>query len=343
MVQPRDLVRWLASGDLGTPSGHCLSWWNPDHAGYAYPEISGLLLRLLALADVAPARRQGLRHALLEGYAPGQAVQRGGQGYTFDTAMALAGLLATTQPADLAGTARDRAAGGADLGRAALGWTTLLITAAQEADAAPGQPAGGRPAAGTRWSMAFGAHQAKVCGALLEAERVLGPRPDLSDAITACATAALAVQEDDGRFRIHAASPLTYTHSHCYAVEGLLMRAAARRGANLHEAAAGAAWLAAAQQPDGSLRAWHDGRTAAGPARADATAQALRIWVLVDHDRFAGQADRARGFLSGLCASPRGLRYEPGSGDVNAWATIFATQALTWHADPAGAHAARIV
>jgi hypothetical protein len=336
VVQPRELLRWLACSDLDTASGHCLSWWNPDHAGYAYPEISGLLLRLLRLADVAPARQQSLQDALLGGYAPGQPVQRGGQGYTFDTAMALAGMLATAQPAD------HTELGHTELGRAALGWTSLLITAAQRADPAPGQPDPGRPAADTRWSMAFGAHQAKVCGALLDAERVLGPRPGLTDAISTCATAALAVQEDDGRFRIHAASPLTYAHSHCYAVEGLLMRAAARGGANLPEAAAGAAWLAAAQQPDGSLRAWHDGRTAHGPARADATAQALRIWVLVDHDRFAGHAARARGFLAGLCAPPRGLRYEPGSDDVNAWATIFAAQALSWHASPSAAAAARI-
>jgi hypothetical protein len=356
VVQPRDLVRWLASSDLDTASGHCLSWWNPGHAGYAYPEISGLLLRLLRLADVAPARQQSLQDALLGGYVPGQAVQRGGQGYTFDTAMALAGLLATAQPTDLTGTGGGDAPraelgrteldhtelGHTELGRAALGWTSLLITAAQRADPAPCQPNPGRPAADTRWSMAFGAHQAKVCGALLDAERVLGPRPGLKDAITTFATAALAVQEDDGRFRIHAASPLTYAHSHCYAVEGLLMHAAARGGANLQEAAAGAAWLAAAQQPDGSLRAWHDGRTAHGPARADATAQALRIWVLVDHDRFAGHAARARGFLAGLCAPPRGLRYEPGSDDVNAWATIFAAQALTWHANPSAADAARI-
>jgi hypothetical protein len=341
VVSPHDLVRWLASADLDDPGGHCLSWWNPSHRGYAYPEISGLLLRLLSLAGVAAARRQSLRRALLRDYDAGRAVRREAQSYTFDTAMALAGLL-TQMHAD------GDAVGDAVAGRAARGWTSVLITAACRADPAAGQGGAGqsgpgRPAAGTRWSMAFGAHQAKVCGALLQAERILGPQPGLTDAITACAGAALDVQEDDGRFRIHAASPMTYAHSHCYAVEGLLMCAASGLAGHWPRAAAGAAWLAAAQQPDGSVAAWHDGHAASGPPRADATAQALRIWTLTDRDRFAGPAARARMFLAGLWVSPRGLRYEPGSGDLNAWATIFAAQALGWQADPATADAARIV
>jgi hypothetical protein len=341
LVSARDLVRWLASADLGAPDGHCLSWWNPDHRGYAYPEISGLLLRLLSLAEADADRRQGLRRALLRDGEAGGAVHRGAQGYTFDTAMALAGLLAQMRA--------DAEGGGGVAGRVAHGWASVLITAAGRADPTagqhdpgrPGRP--GRPAADTRWSMAFGAHQAKVCGALLDTGRALGPLPGLDDAISACAGAALDVQEDDGRFRIHAASPMTYAHGHCYAVEGLLMCGAAGRTGHLRQAEAGAAWLASAQQPDGSLLAWHDGHAASGPPRADATAQALRIWTLTGPDRFAGPAARARGFLAGLWAPPRGLRYEPGSGDLNAWATIFAAQALAWHADPSAADAARIV
>jgi hypothetical protein len=253
--------------------------------------------------------------------------------------MALAGLLAQLRAGGEAG--QDAMAG-----RVARGWASVLITAAGRADPTAGQRSpgsAGRLTAQTRWSLAFGAHQAKVCGALLDTGRLLGPLPGLGDAVSACAAAALDVQEDDGRFRIHAASPMTYTHSHCYAVEGLLRCAAAGHTEQLKRAEAGAAWLAAAQRPDGSLLAWHDGHTASGPPRADATAQALRIWTLTGRDRFAGPAARARAFLAGLWAPPRGLRYEPGSDDLNAWATIFAAQALGWHADPGTADAAAIV
>jgi hypothetical protein len=286
---------------------------------------------LLTLAGAARARRRRLTDALLAEHAAGGAVRRGGQGYTFDTAMALSGLLTQMPSANAWATTGSGTTGsgttGVDNGkttRAALDWASLLITAAERADPSAGSAHADRPVAGTRWSMAFGAHQAKVCGALIEAGRVLGPLPGLDDAITAFAAAALDVQSDDGRFRIHAASPMTYVHGHCYAVEGLLMRDAAGRGETLPEVVAGAAWLAAVQQADGSLPAWHDGRAGSGPPRADATAQALRIWTLVDPDRFAGAAARAQAFLAGLWTSPRGLRYEPGSGDLNAWATIFA-------------------
>jgi hypothetical protein len=219
----------------------------------------------------------------------------------------------------------------------------VLIDAAGHRNPFAEDASPGRLTAGTRWSLAFGAHQAKVCGALLGAERLLGPLSGLREAVAACAAAALDVLGDDGRFRIHVASPMTYVHSHCYAVEGLLMLAAAGPEGIPGEAAAGAEWLAAVQQPDGGLRAWHDGATASGPPRADATAQAIRIWTLVDRSRFAGETARACAFLAGLQAPAAGLRYEPGSADVNAWATIFAVQALSWCADPLAADAARLV
>jgi hypothetical protein len=341
VADPGALARWLASSDLAAPSGHCLSWWNPDRPGYPYPEVSGLLLCLLSLAGAAPERRRELREALLRDYT-GSAVCRGAQTYTFDTAMVLSGMLAHLSTVPSAGRPPGAPGPDAVAERAALAGASLLIDAAEQANPlADGRPPS-RLTAATRWSMSFGAHQAKVCGALLRAERLFGPLPGLGDAVAACASAALRAQDDDGRFRIHAASPLTYTHSHCYAVEGLLM-AAAISGKHRAEAAAGAAWLTTAQRPDGGLLAWHDGCAPGGPPRADATAQALRIWVLAGRERFAGPAARAWAFLAGLSAPFRGLRYEPGSGDVNAWATIFATQAVAWHVGSPGADATTIV
>jgi hypothetical protein len=64
---------------------------------------------------------------------------------------------------------------------------------------------------------------------------------------------------------------------------------------------------------------------------------------VVDPDKYAEPAARARDFLWRLWAAPRGLRYSDDSDDVNAWATIFAAQALAWQAEPGRADAARIV
>jgi len=329
--EPEDLLRWLSSDELAAPDGHCLSWWNPSHPGYPYPEITGLLLHLLSLERTAPRARERLAGALLVEHSTGGAVRRHGLAYTFDTAMALRGLLAADAGAVHSGVATD--------------WALLLIEAAQRRSPAAAGPPPEPLEPETRWSLAFGAHQAKVCGALLDYRRRYGPLPGLAEAVQVLAGAALAAQDADGRFRIHERSPVTYTHSHCYAVEGLLQRAAdeGARGGWPEPVLAGAHWLARAQQPDGGLCAWHDGVRASGARHADATAQALRIWLVVDPDRYAEPAARARDFLWRLWVAPRGLRYADDSDDVNAWATIFAAQALAWYAEPGRADAARIV
>ncbi len=329
MELPEHLLEWLVSPDLESADGHCLSWWNPSHEGYPYPEISGLLLHLLADLDAAPTRRRALADALLADLGAGQGTRRGGHSYTFDTAMAVHGLLADGRQGE-----RTRSA------------ARLLISAVEQRNPAAGGPHPGPATDETPWSMSFGAHQAKICGALVTARETWGQIAGLDDAIQACSDAALEVQEDDGRFRIHGASRDTYVHSHCYAVEGLMMRdAVAVQGDSpwSEPVVAGARWLAGVQRPDGSLGAWHDGSADRGPARADATAQALRIWTLVDRDRFAEPASRAAAALRRNVVAPRGVRYEESSDDLCSWATIFAVQALSWLETPDTGSARRIV
>jgi hypothetical protein len=227
-------------------------------------------------------------------------------------------------------------------------WTDLLVTAADKRSPAAGQSWASALTPETRWSESFGAHQAKVVGALLGSKRRFGAAAGVGDAVDVCVAAATEVQEPDGRFRAHALTTRTYVHSHCYAVEGLLMAAAgSASGAHQAEltdrARAGASWLAAVQQASGGLAAWHDGRSASGPVRADATAQALRIWTLVDPDVYGDSCARAAAALDGLRVPGRGLRYEPESDDVNAWCTIFGYQALSWHTDATPASAASLV
>jgi len=41
------MVAWLERDPLA-PDGSVLSWVNPEHPGYAYPEAAGLLLGLLS-------------------------------------------------------------------------------------------------------------------------------------------------------------------------------------------------------------------------------------------------------------------------------------------------------
>ena len=176
--------------------------------------------------------------------------------------------------------------------------------------------------------MSYGSHLLKCAVALTALDERSG---DARCAPTVRALAgALAPLGGGGRFPTHAAATESYLHASLYALEGLACLHARGWPGLAETLDAGAAWLASAQDESGALRAWHDGARAWGPLRCDVTAQAMRYWCWHDRARWAPHAARARAFLAGAQDVSGGLRYEPGSGDVNTWATAFALQALRW-------------
>lgn len=315
------LSRWLSSVELIGTSGHCLSWWNPVHPGYDYPEISGLLLSYLTRSATASARAAQLHGALSAAASP-SGVRRGGVHYAFDTAMALRGLVEQRDPERMLEAPVPAWA------RALCGWVENATPTE------PAEPTG----ADTHWSMSFGAHQAKVAAGLIallrsDATPADCPPDRLRAALGRLAANTLELQEADGRFRMHARSRQTYLHSHCYALEGLLMIGeveAVPRDA----ISAGVGWLASVQRPDGGFAAWHDGTRPGGPVRTDATAQAVRLCRLEDADAHQGSIAAGAGLLAALAVSERGLPYEPGSADLTSWSTMFAAQALAPRGHP---------
>jgi hypothetical protein len=304
------LSRWVASPDLSADDGHCLSWYNPRHRGYAYPELSGLLLSFLCRSGGDPARAEQVHDALSVNASPDGA-RRGSVTYAFDTAMALRGLLDHREDRVL-------------LDPPVPDWTAALIRAVS---AGQGTDPAEELTPDTRWSMAFGAHQAKVGGALVAAARRGVRAAEIGVALAVLRERTLVLSDEQGRFRIHAASPMTYLHSHCYALEGLLMMAEDDPGATA-EIGLGVEWLARTQGASGGWRAWHDGREASGPERTDATAQAVRLMRLTDERRYRRAIDAAQAFLVCTQGEHPGLPYEPGSLDLTSWSTLFTAQAF---------------
>jgi hypothetical protein len=305
------MIEWLSSAEMMHENGHTRSWWNPEHPGYAYPEISGLLLTLLELAQVAPRRRRSLAVALRTHPDCRTGVGRFGTSYTFDIGMALRALMRHEPNAALDGPDHQLA--------------EVLLERIERRQATDGDV---DLAPDTRWSLSFGAHQAKVAGAVVESHRLgaFGGRP--WDALLQLRDDVMPLQADDGRFVVHARSTLTYLHSHCYALEGLLMMADAGVDRVKEPIEEGAKFLARVQQNDGSVRAWHDGAAASGPCRGDATAQLVRILAVVDAGQYAEEIEAGRNFLVRELQDGRSVPYEPGSRDLSSWATIFAAQAL---------------
>lgn len=295
------------------PDGAVRSWSNPAHPGYPYPEAAGLVLGALATEPGTEALRDRIASRLVRDVDASGTVGRAGARYAFDTCVCLAGLLA-----------HERAGGILDdpellerMGRAAC----AMLDHGGCVEGAVAAPAG-------HWSVSYGSHLLKCAVALTALDERTGE--DRHRETVRALVAALAPQGRGGRFPTHAAATESYLHAMLYALEGLACLRARGWGGFDDTLAAGAAWLAAAQDEVGALRAWHDGTRAWGARRSDATAQAVRFWCWHDRARWAPNVARAKVFLTAVQDDSGGLVYEPGSRDVNTWATAFAVQALRW-------------
>jgi hypothetical protein len=311
---------WLQTPGVVTADGSVLSWTNPDHPGYPYPEIAGLLLNLLAQdPESDPAVRRRVATRLGQDVSPEGGLGRRGIRYVFDTSMALSGLIA-----------QRRAAG--ELPEPGLPARLFEFIAMEiRARRAASSPTSGT---GAHWSTSYGCHLLKTGLAILAYCDMYGdPRAQtLIDQLVTDFTPLF----EDGRFRIHEHEDYSYLHSNCYALEGLLaIEASSPRGWLRPIIRRGALWLARIQDECGGIRAGHNGFAPFGELRGDATAQSIRIWSLVDRTAFASEIAAAKGFLEGLQVQGAGFRYSPNSEDVNTWVTIFATQAFQW-ADEGG-------
>jgi hypothetical protein len=304
---------WLESADVIRPDGAVMSWVNPAKPGYAYPEIAGYMLTWLAQAgDRTASTRERICARLLQDLSPRGGVGRDGIDYVFDSAMVLNGLLAHL---DAGGSLPDP--------QMADRLFDFIV-----GNLAGQSGLGGMPTATDgHWSLSYGCHLLKCAIAISAyADRRSGRR---ADALVDRLLGDVLAMRDGGRFRVNAGSPITYTHAHCYAVEGMLVLQARGRsglGAPIAEAAD---WLADVQLADGGVPSAHDSGGQLGPAHADCTAQAVRIWACVDPLRYSRAIERALDFLAGLCVDG-GYRYRPGSDDINTWATLFAAQATEW-------------
>jgi len=298
------IARWLCSDRVVDDRARVLSWHNPDPPGYPYAEAAGLWLSWAAWRHETD--QHGPDQALVEAVAArvlDEIEERGGAGrgdrlYLLDTCVVLDGLARVAvshdvRPPDPAGT--------------------IQLVARFVARQTPVWPAEERT---TRWSVVWGPHHLRSAGLLRRAASVLvdGELADLAGEIGALATG-------------QSLPDPAYVHAHAYAVEGALLLGSYPGPAGDLDVPAEVAGLVALQDGDGSLPAWTDGT---GGARGDATAQAARLWALLDPDRFAGPLDRALTHLAASQGDAGGVPYDDEHDDHNTWATVFADQATTW-------------
>ena len=87
-------MRWLTTEPVKN-NGAVLSWVNPDHPGYPYPEAAGLWLTLTSQRAPHRLRQRNLVATnLVRRISNAGGLGRDEREYIFDTAIALQGLLA---------------------------------------------------------------------------------------------------------------------------------------------------------------------------------------------------------------------------------------------------------
>ncbi len=320
------MARWLASPAVRDHDGMLRSWSNPDHPGYRYPEATGYAVR--AWLDLH--RRSGERRWLAEARLSADALRaaadpatgafgRGEFLYAFDTAVCAAALL-DVMVAD----------GGSPVAPALARALDFVAGCLARGVGVVRRDGGDSPAGPSGWSHAFGPHLLKSAAVLARARDAgltWSTDVDVEQRVAELCARGL----DGSRFHSPATPGATYLHAHCYAVEGLLelSRSASMPSADFRTlAAAGCEWLAGVQDAAGALPRWWLEPDRAEQRAADATAQAVRLWCVVDGSRYRRHVERGLAFLAALENPSGGVRYSPEHDDLNTWTTVFALQAL---------------
>lgn len=307
-------VDWLLDGPVRLQDGMLAAWADGGAPAYVYEEATGYLITLLcylhrltghARYEVEAARTvRALRRAV----GPRGGCGRGGVVYLFDTAVCLRALSCFFVSFPASEEARDGGPARALAGRLR---ETACAMACRRAACSP-EPSGDDA---KRWSLQFGAHQLKAISYLGASP---GPWRELCGGL-------LESRYVGGRFVADSRKTRVYNHAHCYALEGLLMMPHTKADVVI----AGAAFLAEVQAASGGIPRWSH-TEGEDELAADATAQAVRIWLLSHAGRFKENIQRAAAFLSDMVGPGGGVRYSPDRSHENSWATIFAVQAQVW-------------
>ena len=309
-------VDWLLDGPVRLEDGMLAAWTEDRDPTYAYEESTGYLITLLCYLhsltgdpryEAEAARTVG---ALTHAVGSREGCGRDGVLYLFDTAVCLRALtcyFATFPDAEASRASSPTQSLARRLRRTAAAFTEQRLACE------PCPPGGG---AG-RWSVLFGAHQLKALANLAQAAGA-GPWAEPQHEL-------LASWFEGGRFLTDNGRDRVYLHAHCYAAGGLLGLPGSPSGV-VDQAAA---YLARVQDPSGGIPRWWPAYPD-GELAADATAQAARLWLLLDPARYAESISLGLGFLRRMCGTGGGVWYTSDRAHENGWATIFAVQARIW-------------
>ena len=319
------MVNWLTESNIRSSNGAVYSWINTAKPGYVYQEIIGYYIKWCCwLAEKGQKRYLQLAKKsadyLAANLSANGAASREGIDYVFDSAMCLSGFMALAKTDSLS----------EEQYKAAEKLARFIVTNLEKKNPTVQKD---KPAIDkNRWSLSYGCLLIKCCIALYEYYEFTKEAKYKSLALSMTENLISKTFKTD-HFVINEWNDFVYTHPHCYATEGLIYLAS--KGCKLAKITeSSAVWLAKKQNADGSLYNWY-GNSEPLQKQGDATAQAARIWLLVNKNKYSGNMQKALKFLHSLQSEEGGLFYNSNSADCNSWVTLFASQAFYWELNKA--------
>ncbi len=191
------------------------------------------------------------------------------------------------------------------------------------------------------WYETSGIHHSKIVIGLLKTHEVNSGAENLLSSAKQLIRWTLSQQESTGQFKINPHNEWTFTHTHCYATEGLLF-AYSKLGDEQCASAADRAcsWLATLQKSNGSIPDWIRNTTATPTIDLSAVAQAIRLWCisykLTCNEQYRKSINKSKNYLLNMQDSSGGFhltRVEIGPLSYRlprlySWSTIFAIHAF---------------
>ncbi len=309
-------VDWLLDGPIRLGDGTLAAWAEGSEPSHVYEESTGYLITLLCFlyrltADERYEVEAGRTvRALAATLGSREGCGRDGVLYLFDTSVCLRALAAFFAIFPAAEESREPG-----LARTLAGVLARTAQSLAERRAACVPERGGANEDAGRWSTVFGPHLIKSISNMSPGG---GPWRSIADEL-------ISRWYPGGQFRPDSGGSPAYLHAHCYAVEGMLAlqdvpRQVVERVTVL---------LAEEQAESGGIPRWWPGDQDPVLA-ADATAQAVRLWLLLDRERFQDNIRRGTAYMGQILGPGGGVLYSPRRNHENSWATIFAVQALIW-------------
>ena len=313
-------LRWLIEGPIRSDDGMLCAWSEGNRPSFLYEESTGYLLTLLCFLyekTGEPRFRceaERCARALCERLANKKGCGKNGAVYLFDTAICRRALGVFTQvfPNESIEN-KDRIIESLEKIATSLLHRRLACEPAENSDLP------------VHWSGTFNIHMIKVLAQLLPWNENDDFKADINDIVKTFIRECF----KDGIFYLDDQKKEAYLHPHCYAVEGLLAIKDSL-GMNVSEVLDNCGRkLASLQLENGGLPScWP---THNPPKLAcDTTSQAVRIWQILDADKYADPILRALDFVKSQGTSNGGVRYSSTINHLNSWTTIFYLQAWAW-------------